>query len=152
MLKEGLRILLTLISASMVLLFLASIALGCHLYFEVPMNMEPLIVDYSTGQPVLRAVESPHPYTPSWTDRLVLRVPYARLKFENITLEKGDLLVVEQVGTAKRWVYGLNGTDVLTSTFSSGLPGSCTDSSRRVSFPVNRLKELPCTATSPPMR
>ena len=124
MLKEGLRVLLTLISASMVLLFLASIALGCHLYFEVPMNMEPLIVDYSTGQPVLRAVESPHPYTPSWTDRLVLRVPYAKLKFENITLEKGDLLVVEQVGTAKRWVYGLNGTDVLTSTFFSDRNGT----------------------------
>ena len=125
---EGLKVLsriwLTFISVGLVALFIASIALGYYLYFEVPMNMEPLIVDYSTGQPVLRAVESPHPYTPGWTDRLVLRVPYAKLRFENITLEGGDMLVVEQVDTAEKWTYILNGTGVLTSTFYSGPDGT----------------------------
>ena len=124
MLKEGLRAILTFFSVLTVLLFFTSIAIGCQLYFGPGERMELFIVDYSTGQPVVRPVESPHPYTANWTDKLVLRVPHARLKFENITLEEGDTLIVEQVGRPARWTWSGNGTDVVTSTFYAGPDGA----------------------------
>ena len=124
MVKEGLRFVLTLICLMSVILFIASLALGYWLYFGVPMNMEPFIVDYSRpGGPVLRAVESPHPYPANWTDRLVLKVPYARLRIDNLTLENGDILLIVDVNTGDMWLWAGNGTGLLTKTFYANSTG-----------------------------
>ncbi|RLI09330.1 hypothetical protein DRO32_00850 [Candidatus Bathyarchaeota archaeon] len=124
MVREGLRFVLTLICLMSVILFIASLALGYWLYFGVPMNMEPFIVDYSRpGGPVLRAVESPHPYPANWTDRLVLKVPYARLRIDNLTLENGDILLIVDVNTGDMWLWAGNGTGLLTKTFYANSTG-----------------------------
>ena len=123
MIKEKLRLVLAILSLLTVFLFWWSVALGSYLYFGVPMNMEPFIVDYSTGEPVLREVESPHPYPINWTDRLVLKVPYAELRIEKLVLESGDILVVENLATGDRWFWAGNGTGLLTKTFYAGSSG-----------------------------
>jgi len=116
--KEKLRVLLTLASSVTVVLFLASLAVGAHLFFQMPMNMEILLSE---------PLESPHPYPATgWEERLALRLPRLALRIA-VALEENDALIVEDVSSGAKWIYNStkpgNKTYVLTDVFYANTSG-----------------------------
>jgi len=112
-LKKLIRVLLTVISILILILFLVSLYMGANFFFNTPYNME------------LVQVESPCPYpaSPPWEEEIAVRVPWARIWFIDVMLEEGDVLVVTDLNTGSTWTYDTNGTDVLTSVFYAGGDG-----------------------------
>ena len=112
-LKKVLRVVLSVISVLMLLLFIATLFMGANFFFGTPLNMELAPV----------ASPSPYPAYPPWEEQLAIHVPWAKIWFFNVTLEEGDVLIVRDLNTGATWSYTSNGTDVLTDAFYAGGDG-----------------------------
>jgi len=102
---------LSLVSALMAALFIISLLVGFYLYFFVPMNMEiPL------GQ---MSIESDHPYSVGWEDRLILTpsFPYASVRIRNLTLEEGDVFFIRDMTTGETYKVDYNCTYMIIGVF-----------------------------------
>ncbi|RLF13792.1 MAG: hypothetical protein DRN06_08095 [Thermoprotei archaeon] len=97
-------------------------------YSLVVESISPAPTDIITGRLTYKTVpwylESDHPYTPGWTyvAEFYTDGMMRRFHIANITLEEGDMLVIEDVHAPDkfRWVCTKSGTDIWTSWFPDG--------------------------------